>query len=291
MEKSIGILGGGQLGRMLTEAANPLGIKIITLDVGNSPAKQVNASTDHIDGKFTDQEAIRELASKAGPQGVLTVEIEHVDTHALEAVVASENVQAHPNPKTIRIIQDKFRQKQFLEQRGVATALSVAVEVNVDAIREAVEGKLGKWPAMMKTRLNAYDGRGNWPLKTSRDIKPGLKELAPATELYVEAWANFKMELAVMVVKVVDEADIEWEQSTLAFPVVETVHEDSICKLVYAPARGVSKVVLKRAAELGRKTVAAFEGRGVFGVEMFLLENGELSLRATRNIKLMSNYR
>src|SRR3954453_1978343 len=83
MERTIGLLGGGQLGQMLCEAANPLGIKIIILDAENSPAKQVNAKQPHVDGSFVDPEKIRELARQVD---ILTVEIEHVDTHVLEEI-------------------------------------------------------------------------------------------------------------------------------------------------------------------------------------------------------------
>ena len=85
--------------------------------------------------------------------------------------------------------------------------------------------------------------------------------------LYAERWADFEKELAVMVVKTKD--------AVLAYPTVETVHEDSICKLVFAPAQVPSKV-REEAEELARKAIAAFQGKGVFGVEMFLLKNGEI---------------
>ncbi len=81
MDRTIGLLGGGQLGQMLCEAANPLGIRIIVLDVKNSPAKQVNARETHIDGSFVDPDKIRELARQVD---ILTVDIEHVDTSVLE---------------------------------------------------------------------------------------------------------------------------------------------------------------------------------------------------------------
>lgn len=93
MEKTIGLLGGGQLGQMLCEAANPLGVKVIILDAPNSPAKQVNAKNDHLDGSFIDAEKIRELAKKVD---VLTVEIEHVDTYVLEEL-ANSGVEVQPS--------------------------------------------------------------------------------------------------------------------------------------------------------------------------------------------------
>jgi phosphoribosylaminoimidazole carboxylase len=83
MDRTIGLLGGGQLGQMLCEAANPLGVKVVILDAENSPAKQVNAKNAHINGSFIDAEKIRELAREVD---ILTVEIEHVDTQVLEEI-------------------------------------------------------------------------------------------------------------------------------------------------------------------------------------------------------------
>jgi phosphoribosylaminoimidazole carboxylase len=95
--------------------------------------------------------------------------------------------------------------------------------------------------------------------------------------LYAEKWAHFKMELAVMVVKTAQEDSIDaWETTTLAYPTVETIHEDSICKLVYVPARGVPKNIAQAAQELARRAVATFPGTGVFGVELFLLDDSSL---------------
>lgn len=81
-----------------------------------------------------------------------------------------------------------------------------------------------------------------------------------------------------MVVKIVDDAAEDWQKATMAFPVMETVHEESICKLVYAPARNVSASIEQQAKSLARRAVAGFWGKGVFGVEMFLLIVGMVSV-------------
>ena len=96
-------------------------------------------------------------------------------------------------------------------------------------------------------------------------------------KLYAEKWADFAMEIAVMVVKTKNEADpLVWESSTKSFPTVETIHQDSICKLVYAPARGLSDRLNAQAQKLARRAVASFKGKGVFGVEMFLLQDDSI---------------
>jgi len=282
MDKTIGLLGGGQLGQMLCEAAGPLGIKIIVLDAENSPAKQVNARNAHIDGSFTDADKIRELARQCD---ILTVEIEHVDTHVLEEIaeqgvdvvvdgrIVKKRVEVQPSWRTLRMIQDKYLQKRHLEENGVAVAESVAVEATAEALKNAGD-KLG-YPYMLKARKDSYDGRGNFPVKSHLDIIEAL-EFLKGRQLYAEKWAEFKMELAVMVVKRAEEPGSFLYTS--AYPTVETIHEDSICKLVYAPARRVSETLQREAQKLARKAVSSLWGKGVFGVELFLMEDGKIPL-------------
>ena len=261
MDKTVGVLGGGQLGRMLVEAANLLEIKVNFLDAPKSSAKQVSNHDGHIDGSFKDPDAITKLAAKSD---VITIEIEHVDTKILEEISKTSDVQ--PSWKTIRTIQDKYLQKEHLESHGVAIAQSVALKEASIVELEKAGDQLGL-PFMLKSRKEAYDGRGNFPVRSKDDFKPALDTLGK-NQLYAEKWANFRMELAVMVVKTKDEV--------ISFPTVETIHENSICKLVYAPARGVSTTINRKAQELARKAVGCFWGKGVFGVEMFLLEDDTL---------------
>lgn len=181
--------------------------------------------------------------------------------------IASQGVDVQPSWKTIRTIQDKYEQKWHLKKSGVATTESLALEENTIKQMEKISGELGL-PLMLKSKRDAYDGKGNFAVKTTTDFKPALEALSGKGELYAEKWANFRMELAVMVVKTKD--------GVFSFPTVETIHEDSICKLTYAPARGFSKEINKKAQELARQAVACFWGKGVFGVEMFLLTNGDL---------------
>ncbi|KAF2211268.1 hypothetical protein CERZMDRAFT_112711 [Cercospora zeae-maydis SCOH1-5] len=261
-EKVVGVLGGGQLGRMLAEAANLLEIKVNFLDAAGSSAKQVSGHDGHVEGSFKDKHAIQELAKKSD---VITVEIEHVDTEMLKEI--SDTVDVQPSWQTIRTIQDKYVQKLHLEKNGVATAQSQALSAPTMDEMDRVGSELGL-PFMLKSRRDAYDGRGNFAVKTNTDFTEALDALSKNKDLYAEKWCNFKMELAVMVVKTKDEV--------LSFPTVETIHEDSICKLTYCPARGVSTEIDKKAQALARQAVACFWGKGVFGVEMFLTKNSDL---------------
>ena len=262
MDKTVGILGGGQLGAMLVEAANLLRVKVNILDVGQSSAKQINSTGDHIDGSFKDRDSIKRLAENSD---VVTVEIEHVDTAVLEEIASTVDVQ--PSWTTLRTIQDKYEQKRHLQSHKVAIAESVALKsASLEDLKNASEA-LGL-PLMLKSRREAYDGRGNFPVKSQEDFKPALEALGGNKDLYAEKWANFRIELAVMVVKTKDDV--------LSFPTTETIHENSICKLTYTPARGVSRDLSEKAQQLARDAVACFEGKGVFGVEMFLLEDNSL---------------
>ncbi|RAH72109.1 phosphoribosylaminoimidazole carboxylase ADE2 [Aspergillus aculeatinus CBS 121060] len=259
----VGILGGGQLGRMMVEAANRLNIQCNVLDAENSPAKQISSHDDHVTGSFKEREAVRELAKSCD---VVTAEIEHVDTYALEEIASQ--VKIEPSWQAIRTIQNKFDQKEHLRQYGIPMADHRELTENTPEELAKVGEQLG-YPMMLKSKTMAYDGRGNFHVRTKEDIPEALEALK-GRPLYAEKWAYFKMELAVMVVKTKD--------TVLSYPTVETVQEDSVCKLVYAPARNVSDAINQKAQELARKAVAAFDGKGAFGVEMFLLEDDSLLL-------------
>jgi phosphoribosylaminoimidazole carboxylase len=259
--RKVGVLGGGQLGRMLIEAANRLNIQVNVLDTAASPAKQISAHDGHIEGSFKDAAAVKQLASISD---VVTVEIEHVDTQMLEEVASQVIVE--PSWKTLRIIKDKYAQKQYIKEHGVDVADSIDLEGKGAEGLKAVGSEYG-YPFMLKSKTEAYDGKGNFVVKTEEDVDAAIKALGDRP-LYAERWADFRLELAVMVVKTKD--------GVLTFPTVETVHEDSICKLTYSPPRNVSESTAQRAQDLAKKAIGAFEGKGVFGVEMFLLKDDTL---------------
>ena len=150
----IGVLGGGQLGRMLVESANRLNIRTTILDAEGSPAKQINGQDKHINGSFKDHKAVQQLAKQCD---ILTPEIEHVDTYALEEV--QSQVKIEPSWQTIRTIQDKFQQKCHLEKFNIPMPEHVELQENtIEGLKVAGE-KLGL-PFMLKSKTGAYDGRG-----------------------------------------------------------------------------------------------------------------------------------
>ncbi|KAH3672419.1 hypothetical protein WICMUC_004255 [Wickerhamomyces mucosus] len=260
---TVGILGGGQLGRMIVEAAHRLNIKTIVLDAPNSPAKQINALDEHVDGSFNNEEDILKLASKVD---VLTIEIEHINTDALiKAQEVYPNLKIYPVPETIKLIQDKYIQKLHLIKNEIKVTESVSVENTIESLQEV--GETFGYPFLLKARTLAYDGRGNFVVKTKDDLQKGLDFLSNRP-LYAEKFAPFTKELAVMVVR-------SPKDEVFAYPTVETIHENNICHLVYAPAKVPGSVLLK-AQNLAKAAVKSFPGAGIFGVEMFLLTNGEL---------------
>ncbi|KAJ1978179.1 phosphoribosylaminoimidazole carboxylase ade2 [Dimargaris xerosporica] len=270
----VGILGGGQLGRMLVEAANRLNVHVSILDQGeNAPAKQLAAHNQHIDGQFRDAERIRELAEQVD---ALTVEIEHVNVSELIRLRQEHpKLQIQPSPRTIKIIQDKFEQKRHLNSNGLPLPAFQEVKSEED-LKEAA--KQFGYPLMLKAKKMAYDGRGNAVIKSEADIPRAWQALVPAegdaaattSNLFVEQWVPFTKELAVMVVRSRD-------GMVRSYPLVETVQKDNICHLVLAPAQ-MEGTVATRAKKIAESAIMSLDGAGVFGVEMFLLEDGGVLL-------------
>jgi 5-(carboxyamino)imidazole ribonucleotide synthase len=254
----IGIVGGGQLGRMLTLAALPLGFKVVVVDPGaNSPAKQVGA--EQIVADLHDAQALKELADKCD---FITVEIEHVDAKLLDEI-NELGTPVNPAPKTIALIQDKFAQKQFLADARIPVA--PFVEITDQASAEKAFEEFGEM--LIKTKRGAYDGRGNMVVKSKEDIAEAFK-VFEGKELYAEKAVPFQKELAIMVAR-------DWEGNVVTYPVAETIQERNICTEVLVPAP-IDTDLREKAETVGLVVARHLEGAGVFGIEMFLTEDGEI---------------
>lgn len=273
---------------MFVEAASRLNVQVRLLDSGiSAPAKQIcfapssssASGSEHVDGSFVDGEKIKELAGKVD---VLTIEIEHVNAGQLQKVLDEKTVaEVHPTPATIALIQDKYAQKKHLVARGLPVADFVAVggetlpssaseaaQLQVRGVAEA--GSQFGFPLMLKSRTQAYDGKGNFVVKDASQAEAGVKALGGGTRgLYAEKWAPFMKEVAVMVVR-------SSTGEVRAYPAVETIHKDNICHTVLAPLRSADPTLDARARGIAQKAVATFQGAGVFGVEMFLLQDGSV---------------
>ncbi|RKS83110.1 5-(carboxyamino)imidazole ribonucleotide synthase [Haloarcula quadrata] len=257
---TVGVVGGGQLGRMLGEAAAPLGLELLVTDpTPDCPAAPV--VRDQIVGDFDEAATLRELAERAD---YLTFEIELADPDVLERVAEETGTPVHPAPETLRTIQDKLVQKRRLSDAGVPVPEFRAVDT-ADDLREACE-ELG-YPAMLKARTGGYDGRGNIRVEGPEDVADAFDEIAgPAM---VEAMVDFERELAVMGCRGADERD--------TFPVTETIHREEILRESVAPARA-SRAVRERARDVAHDVFDVMEGRGVFGIELFETTDGEILL-------------
>ncbi|KAF3452321.1 hypothetical protein FNV43_RR02754 [Rhamnella rubrinervis] len=262
-EMIVGVLGGGQLGRMLCQAASQMAIKVMILDPQeNCPASSL--SFRHMVGSFDDSATVQEFAKRCG---VLTVEIEHVDAATLEKL-EEQGVICQPKASTIRIIQDKYLQKVHFSQHGIPLPEFMQIDDLESAKRV---GDLFDYPLMVKSKRLAYDGRGNAVARSEDELSSVISVLGGFDHgLYVEKWAPFVKELAVIVARGRD-------NSILCYPVVETIHKENICHIVKAPAN-VSSKIQKMATEVAYKAVKSLEGAGVFAVELFLTEDDQILL-------------
>ena len=257
--KTIGIIGGGQLGRMLTLAALPLGFRVIVVNPSpNSPAALVGAH--EIIGDLYDPTTLSKLAESAD---FITIEIEHLNVEVLERLQSLEKL-INPAPQTVRLIQDKLKQKEFLNKRGIQVAPFASVTDQADA--EAVWQAFGK-KMLVKTRYGAYDGRGNMVVASRAELKQALEKFAEQ-QVYAEQFVPFSKELAVMVARSLA-GDIK------LYPVAETVHKRNICVEVKVPAQ-ITPAERVRAEKLALKVAGHLEGAGMFGIEMFLTSDGQV---------------
>ncbi|GER44961.1 phosphoribosylaminoimidazole carboxylase [Striga asiatica] len=245
----VGVLGGGQLGRMLCEAASQIAVKVVILDpMENCPAS--NLCHEHMVGSYDDSATVEAFAKRCG---VLTVEIEHVDAATLERL-EQQGVDCQPKASTIRIIQDKYLQKVHFSRHAIPLPKFMQID-DLDSAKRA--GDLFGYPLMIKSKRLAYDGRGNAVAKSEDEI--------PLAEL------------SVIVARGRD-------NTIVCYPVVETIHRqdassivENICHIVKSPAN-VSWKILKLATDVAYKAVSSLEGAGVFAVELFLTTDGQILL-------------
>ncbi|WP_297886762.1 5-(carboxyamino)imidazole ribonucleotide synthase [uncultured Halorubrum sp.] len=257
---TLGVVGGGQLGRMLGEAAAPLGVDLVVLDpTPDCPAAPV--ATDQIVADFDDADAIDELAARAD---ALTFEIELADPDRMAAAAAAHDVAVHPDPATLETIQDKLVQKEALADAGIPVPEFVAV-ATAEGLERVVEEFGG---VMLKAREGGYDGRGNVPVESPDEAAAALDEIGGAA--MAEEFLDFEREVAVMGLKGAD-------GETRTYPVTETVHREEILRESVSPARADDAVVAE-AESVARDVLDVLDGRGVYGIELFETRDGDVSV-------------
>ncbi|MFA4640377.1 5-(carboxyamino)imidazole ribonucleotide synthase [Pyrococcus kukulkanii] len=253
----IGIIGGGQLAKMMAQEARKLGLGVAVLD----PQEECPAcglADYRIAGSFMDGEKIRKLAEISD---VLTYDIEHVDVETLKEL-EEEGYQVHPSPRILQIIQDKLVQMETMKRAGIP------VPKFVKADKDELEEKAREFgfPLVQKTRRGGYDGKGVVIIRDEHE----LTKLLPADSMLQE-FVRIEKEIAVMVAR-------DQYGNVEVYPVVEMVfNEANILDFLVAPAK-IPDEKAKEAQEIAIKVVEALDGVGIFGIEMFLSEDGRILL-------------
>ena len=261
MAKILGIIGGGQLGMMLTEAAKKMPehiSKVIVLDPNeNCSASLVGA--EQIVADFKDKNSIINLANQVD---IITYEIESGDSDVLKSV--ENKAEINPSPETLKTIQDKFLQKTFLQNHNIP----VPEFIKVDDIEEVKEGlkKFG-YPALLKARRDAYDGKGNFKIDSEKEIQTAY-DYFKGQKLMLEKFVPFKMEVSVI-------ASRNTKGEIKTYPLVENIHEKNILRETIAPSR-TSNEVSEKAGKIASNTMDVLKGAGVFGIEMFVTQDDEI---------------
>ncbi|RMG61409.1 MAG: 5-(carboxyamino)imidazole ribonucleotide synthase [Bacteroidetes bacterium] len=251
----VGVVGGGQLGRMLIQAAIDLNVHISALD----PAAEAPAAPyahRFVQGSLTDYDTVYQFGQACD---LLTIEIENVNTEALAALQA-EGKTVYPDPAIIRLIQDKRVQKQFYRDHGLPTADFVLVENRAEVMAQA-----DRLPAVNKLGRAGYDGRGVQVLRTEADLDKAFD--APGL---LEDLVPFEREIAVIVAR-------NPQGETATYPLVEMVFHPTanLVEYLIAPA-DLPVVQAVRAHEIAVQTVEALAYVGLMAVEMFVAPGGEI---------------
>lgn len=256
--QTIGIIGGGQLGRMMALPARAMGYRIAVLDPApDSPCGQV--ADIQISGAYDDLEAIRKLAEVSD---VITYEFENIDAAALEWLCQNAHV---PQGKTLlEISQDRVKEKRAIEAAGVKVAPFAVIDSPED-LEEGLE-RLG-FPTVLKTARGGYDGKGQAVIKGIQDIE-SAERLLEHGQCVLEKWVPFKKEISVIVVRTAN-------GNTAVFPVAENIHRDNILFQTIAPAR-ISHQAEELAIQAAVQLADHFELVGTLAVEMFLTEDDKI---------------
>jgi 5-(carboxyamino)imidazole ribonucleotide synthase len=247
---------------MTADAARVLGLDTVVLDPDtDAPAGQV---TRQVVGPLEPHDALERFARQID---VATLENEFVHRGALE-YLAEHGVMVRPSIHTFGVILDKLHQRAHMDAAGLSPTPYAALESPEDV--SAFAARHG-WPVVLKTRSQGYDGRGVAIAREPGEVAAAWQRLgAGVRPLMAEGFVSFSRELAVMVVR-------DAHGNVAAYPVVETVQEEYICRVVRAPAE-VPAAIAEQARDVATRAVAAIEGVGVFGVELFLGSDGRVTV-------------
>jgi 5-(carboxyamino)imidazole ribonucleotide synthase len=251
----LGVLGGGQLGKMLIQEAVNLNINVCVLEpAADAPCSKLAA--EFTVGSITDYDTVYQFGKD---KDVLTIEIENVNIEALKQL-QKEGVKVFPSPEIIELIQDKGLQKEFYSQHNIPTAPYILVNN-----KQEVSEHIAKFPFAQKLRKGGYDGKGVQLLKSESDLAKAFD--APCV---LEELVDFEKELAVIVARN--------EQGEVAtFPVVEMEFnpEANLVEFLFSPAE-VRETISNNAREIAVSVAKALNLVGILAVELFLLKDGSI---------------
>lgn len=263
MIKKIGIIGGGQLGKMMILDGKRLDFNFVILDpTKNCPADSI--ADEHIVADFDNIESIKELASKVD---VVTYEFEHISLEALETL-EREGHFVYPSSATLAKIQNKYIQKEWLVKNNIP----VPKFKRVDSLEDLLEANKDlSYPMMLKSCTGGYDGKGNAVINQSGDEVGAYEALGAGTlPLMIEELVSIEKEVSVLACR-----STNANRDEKIYPVAENHHRNSILDETVVPAR-ISERLEKEALEIANKSINAFGSYGMLCVEMFVTTDGKV---------------
>lgn len=269
-ESTIGVLGGGQLGRMMGLAGLPLGLRFRFLEVdAGCPSADVG---EVVVGAYDDPAALARLCEGLPRGGVVTYEFENVPSAAVRWLKEHRpDLHVYPPERPLAIAQDRVSEKTLFRALGIGTPEFAAVDDD-RGLREAV-GRIGL-PSVLKTRRLGYDGKGQWVLRQAADVERAAAEMSGSRGgetwgLILEAWAPFVRELSVIGARSVRGEEV-------FYPVVQNVHREGVLRESIAPAPGLSEARRLEAESISRRVLDETGYVGVLAIELFEMADGAL---------------
>ncbi len=251
----IGVLGGGQLGRMLQQKALDFGLDLAFIDPdSNAPCKEI--SSRFFKGDFKDFETVYSFGKT---RDILTIEIEHVNVEALKKL-ENEGIKVFPQPNIIKTIQDKGLQKVFYKKNNIPTSDFYLIEG-----KEEILAFEDEFPFMQKMRKGGYDGQGVTPIRSKEDLAKAFE--VPSV---LEKMVDFEKELSVIVSR-------NENGEVKSFPCVECEFnpEANLVEFLFSPAT-ISNEIEEKAQKIARSVIEKLEMVGILAVELFLTKDGEV---------------
>jgi 5-(carboxyamino)imidazole ribonucleotide synthase len=258
--QKIGIIGGGQLGRMLCQEAQKLGFEVTILDP-NPKSSGCQIANNVMIREYNDQDAINELFENCD---FVTFELEAVDSGLLQTMHTKFPNKLSPLPNTLSTIQDKFVQKEFL--KSIVLPISNFENITTIADVENFGEKYG-YPFILKAKQGGFDGRGNFVVKNQGQSEVGFEALG-ANNLYAEQFVEFIMEISVVLAR-------DTRGNIKTYPVTQTIQKNNICYKTITPAP-ISDDLTSKALKLAKKVIKEFKGAGVFAIEMFVTKDNQI---------------